>query len=65
MSAYATGSDFAAPTTSNNPLLVESGNITIPSTAVQIFFGFSAFRANAGDTNTDTLYIHEIRVTEQ
>lgn len=60
-----TGSDFAAPTTSGNPLLVESGNITIPSTAVQIFFSFRAHRANAGDTNTDTLYIHEIRVTEQ
>ena len=58
------GYNQLAPTTSGSPLLVETGTISIPSTAVQIYFGFGAIRTNAGDTNTDTLYIHEFRVTE-
>ena len=65
VSSVTTGSDFAAPTTAANPLLVESGAFTISSSAQQIYLSFSAIRSNAGDTNTDNLYIQEIRVTEQ
>jgi len=60
-----TGSDYAAPTSATDPKLYESDSIVIPSTAAQIIVTFWAIRTNAGDTNTDNLYVQEIRVTEQ
>jgi hypothetical protein len=52
---------IAAPTAANRVKLVETGDITIPATARQIAFSFDPLRTNAGDTNTDLLYVHTLR----
>jgi|GEM_PF-5186258 len=60
-----TGGDYAAPTSTTDPKLIESAAIAIPSTAAQIIVSVFPIRANGGDTNTDVLYVQEVRVTEQ
>lgn len=55
----------AAPAAADAYKLLESGAFTIPSDATGLCLTFAMLRANAVDTNTDTAYVLEIRLTEQ
>jgi hypothetical protein len=71
VNSWASGSDgvngaaYAAPATAGNPVIRWSNAITIPSDAAAIFASIGAMRNQGNDTNTDTLYLHTIRVVEQ
>ena len=56
---------YAAPTTATNPALWQSPAGTIPTNAVQIIAGLYIARNATNNTATNTIYLQEIRVTEQ
>lgn len=60
-----TGAAYAAPATAGNPVIRWSNAMTIPGDAAAIFASIGSMRNQANDTNTDTLYLHTIRVVEQ
>lgn len=55
----------AAPGAADAYKLLESGAFTIPANATGLCLTFAMLRADAADTNTDTAYVLEIRLTEQ
>ena len=55
----------AAPTVVGGVKWIESAPITIPNDVTALAANFELAKAQAGDTNTDTGYIIETRVTEQ
>ncbi len=59
---YAT---VAAPVVAGAVKWIESAPITIPNNVTALSASFELAKANGGDTNTDTGYIIETRVTEQ
>ncbi len=54
-----------APAAADAYKLLESGAFTIPGNATGLCLTFAMLRADAADTNTDTAYVLEIRLTEQ
>ena len=59
---YAT---VAAPVVAGAVKWIESAPMTIPNNVTALSASFELAKANGGDTNTDTGYIIETRVTEQ
>lgn len=55
----------AAPTVADAVKWIESAPITIPNNVTALAASFELAKAEGGDTNTDTGYIIETRVTEQ
>jgi hypothetical protein len=55
----------AAPVVAGAAKWIESAPITIPNNVTAVAASFELAKADGGDTNTDTAYIIEARVTEQ
>jgi hypothetical protein len=55
----------AAPVVAGAAKWIESAPITIPTNVTAVAASFELAKADGGDTNTDTAYIIEARVTEQ
>jgi hypothetical protein len=55
----------AAPTVAHAYKAIETGEFIIPANATGLVLVFSMVRTNAADTNTDSAYVLEVRLTEQ